>query len=204
MWQTVWDFGRDAFFLIAGYLLAKWGERAHADRSVRAHIDALGMEIRYCGKLAAEYASASVAAPLYRLPDTFYQLAVPELLREGLLDGADTDALQRFYGQAAQVNRGLDIVDDLLREEENELTSSPVQTQLSRLHLKVNDMRAEGQGVPRSQMYSDVVSSQLAIFTRWQNRSAWRRFRRRHVRPHLERLRRVFRHDAVSADRTTQ
>jgi hypothetical protein len=187
--NNIWEFLGGAVLVILGFWLGQRSAAKRSDESMRAHIDALGMEIRYCGKLAAEYAKDNVIAPLYRLPDTFYKLAVPELLREGLLTGNDTDVLQRFYGQADQVNRGLDIVDGLVREVMDAHMRGRVEEQRSRLTIKVNDMRSEGLAGDASVMYRDAVAAHTAIFWRWQHRSWWRRFKRKRVRPVWERLR---------------
>ena len=179
--------------IIIGYLLRGWGESKREDRSIGSHIDALGMEIRFCGKLAAAYASDGVEAPLYRLPSTFYQLAVPELLRVGLLTGDETDALQKFYGQAEQVNRGLDNIDGLIRSDPDVHGRGLIPDERNRLEKKVNDMRAQGLAGDASELYRGAVASQFATFNRWQRSSPWRRFNRRYVRPLRERLVKLWR-----------
>ena len=105
-----------AVLVLFGFALRGWAESRREDRLIRSHIDALGMEVRRCGALAATYLHDGVDAPLYRLPNEAYRIALPSLLSMGLLTDDQTDTLQRFYLQVEQVNRGLENVDDFLRE----------------------------------------------------------------------------------------
>lgn len=95
------------FLVWFGFALRGWADRQREDRSLLSHVDAMGMEIRYCGQLAATYLNEGIKAPLYRLPSEAYRAAMPELRRAQLVMGGEAHTLQRFYLQVEQVNRGL-------------------------------------------------------------------------------------------------
>jgi hypothetical protein len=50
----------------------------------------------------------AVQSPLYRLPLVAYEVSFPVLLSEGALSEEELLSVGRFYGQAQDINRGLD------------------------------------------------------------------------------------------------
>jgi hypothetical protein len=183
-------FVSSVFLVWFGFALRGWADSRREDRSIRSHIDALGMEIRYCGELAAEYLHQRIQAPLYRLPNEAYRVVLPRLLREGLIGGAQARALQRFYLQVEQVNRGLDNVDDFLRGRTAEQAGQGItlQGETDRLQLKAQGLRGVGHGEDASDLYKKAFAAFKTIVGNWLNRSWWRRFKKTYVRPTQERL----------------
>lgn len=120
------------------FALGYWVSARRDARTVRSHIDALGMELRYCGELAATYLTENIDAPLYRQPRQVYAVALPLLLREGLMTSDQVHALQKFYLQVEQVNLGLDNVDDFHRGRtpQNEGQGITLAVELRRLRRK--------------------------------------------------------------------
>lgn len=191
MTETILQLLTAIFLIWVGFALRGWAESRKEDRSIRSHFDALGMEIRRCGQLAATYLDDQIDSPLYRLPCDAYRRALPVLFGAGLVTGDRADTLQKFYLQAEQVNRGLDNVENFLHGKipdnvDQRITS---RDEIGRLQLKAGEMRAQGHGEAASELYRQVVSAFEAIFYAWNNRSWWRRFRRKWIRPMRERLR---------------
>ena len=184
-----------------GFALRGWAESRREDRLIRSHIDALGMEVYLCGQLAATYLHDGIEAPLYRLPNNAYRIALPSLFRMGLLIGDQTDTLQRFYLQVEQVNRGLDNVDDFLRGKTPEKDGQAItlEVEKNRLNGKVQDLRAHGHGEDASDLYKEAVAACHAMASQWLKRSRWRRFKRKRVRPIQERLKQMW--QRLSRDR---
>ena len=179
-----------AFFVWFGFALHGWADSRREDRAFKSHFDALGMEIRRCGQLAATYLDDNVESPLYRLPCDAYRLALPVLFGVGLVTGDQADTFQKFYLQAEQVNRGLDNVDDFLRGNtpENEGQAITLALEQNRLTGKARDMRAQGAGNDAAVLYNDAVTALNTVFKAWYDRSLWRRFKKRWVRPILHRV----------------
>lgn len=190
MVTAILGFLASAFFVWFGFTLHGWADSRREDRAFKSHFDALGMEIRRCGKLAATYLDDNVESPLYRLPCDAYRLSLPVLYGVGLVTGDQADKFQEFYLQAEQVNRGLDNVDDFLRGKtpENEGQAITFEDERDRLQLKAGEMRAQGAGNDAANLYKEAVTAFEAIFNAWYKRSWWRRFRTRWIRPNLHRI----------------
>ena len=188
------DFLIAVFLIWVGFALRGWAEFRREDRSIRSHIDALGMEVRRCGQLAAKYLHDDITAPLYRLPNDAYRIALPSLLGMGMPIGDQVDTLQHFYLQVEQVNRGLDNVDDFLRGKTPEIDGQGItlEDEKKRLNKKARDLRAQGHGEDASDLYKEAVAAHKAIVSRWLKRSWWRQFKRKHVRPNQERLKQLW------------
>jgi hypothetical protein len=55
-----------------------------------------------------ELIAAGIAAPLYRLPISITEHALPKLIGDGVLDGNEVYALVEFVNRIEEMNRGLD------------------------------------------------------------------------------------------------
>ena len=160
-----------------GFWLRGIGEFRRENRQIRSHFDALGMEIRRCGNLAATYVEEHVQAPLYRLPTEAYHRALPVLLQTGVISGTEADTFQEFYLQADQVNRGLDNVDHFLRGVvvEREGEGITLEVELTRLRAKAGEMRAQLAGNAASDLYRRSRQAFEEVFKRWVRRRWWHR-----------------------------
>ncbi len=182
------------FLILFGFALRGWAQSRREDRLILSHIEALGMEIHLCGQLAATYLHADIDAPLYRLPNDAYRIALLSLSDIGLIYGDHWYTLQRFYLQVEQVNRGLDNVDDFLRGKtpENDGQGITLEDEKKRLNGKAGDLRAAGHGEDASDLYREAVAAHKSIVNLWFKRSWWRQFKRKHVRPNQERLKQLW------------
>lgn len=95
-----------------GYYLRVSRDKWQAAKVRALHFAALRAEIQYCGKLAGTFVETGIASPLYRFPQTVYEVVYPNLVSEGL-SNADVTAFTGFYSQVEQMNRGLDAIDRL-------------------------------------------------------------------------------------------
>ena len=181
------------FLILVGFALHGWSDARKEDRSFNSYFDALGMEIRRCGQLAATYLDEAYNAPLYRLPSDAYRRALPVLFRAGLVGGDQANKLQEFYWQVEQVNRGLDNVDDFLRGKtpENDGQSITVAREKERLEIMARDLRASSPGGAASDLYNSAVDAFTHISTAWLNRTWWQRIRKTRLRPATHRIKRL-------------
>ena len=155
--------------VFVAYYLGGRKEAAREHRMIRSHFDSLGMEIHRCAELAAIYLEQNVQAPLYRLPASAYQMAMPVLKNAGIVSGGDAQTIQQFYLQVEQVNRGLDNVDDFVRGrvDENQGAVITLNNELERLRAKCEEMRAARAGNPKGEFYSDTEPALTNILKAW-------------------------------------
>ena len=69
---------------------------------------ALSAEVDLCHGFAKAYCDDPVQSPLYRLPTIAYDNGFPALLGDGAVSEKEAHCILRFYGQAMQINRGLE------------------------------------------------------------------------------------------------
>ena len=117
-------------------LLPPWLERK---KRRRVHFAALKGELEICADFAATYMRDNVQAPLYRLPDHAYSTAIPALLLDGALSGAEFKTLSEYYTLVWQLNRGLDSTDHFHRVEHHQLRNA----EYERARLKAEQLLAD-------------------------------------------------------------
>jgi hypothetical protein len=80
-------------------------------RRLKSHWAALSAEIDLCKEKCEAYTGLpKIIAPLYRMPLDGFRNSFPVLLAEGALKEHEVKILSKFYGQAEDINRGLDRV----------------------------------------------------------------------------------------------
>ena len=151
-----------------GFYLRGRADRVKQIRAIESHLAALEVEVYRCGELAATYFEQGINAPLYRLPTSHYESSMLILKNAGIVTKDDAQALQHFYSQADQVNRGLDNVDDFKRgrlpDNEAGINSD---RELRRLKLKAREMQAAGAGSPDSEWYEDATLAVDRLKAAW-------------------------------------
>jgi hypothetical protein len=99
---------KEIVLVVVGFVLAwvpQWFDRR---RRIVAHWGALRAEALLCTDCANALLMDNVMAPLYRLPTVAFEKAFPVLLVEGELAEEHVLALNRFFSQAQDINRGLE------------------------------------------------------------------------------------------------
>ena len=91
-------------------------------RRLRTHWSALRAEMHLCKERAETVLSKNPAylSPLYRLPLLAFQVSLPVLLADGALSESESLVISRFYGQAQDINRGLDNAAEMLKAEKED------------------------------------------------------------------------------------
>jgi hypothetical protein len=79
----------------------RWVER-------NGEITAMHVELFRVSLILRELIAAGMTAPLYRLPITITQRALPKLIGDGVLDGSEVYALVEYVNRVEELNRGLD------------------------------------------------------------------------------------------------
>jgi hypothetical protein len=98
--------------VLIGTLLATvipfWREWKRRRVERRGEIDSMFVELRLADLALGELRTRDVGAPLYRLPITMFERAVPKLVGEGLLSLNEHAALIEYINRIEELNRGLD------------------------------------------------------------------------------------------------
>ncbi len=111
---------KEGGLVILGFVLAvlpMWFDRK---RRLKGHFYALRAELTLCKEKAEIFLNDRIASPLYRMPLTVYEVAVPILLTEDALKEGEALSLARFYSQAEDINRGLDNAAAMLAQRDEE------------------------------------------------------------------------------------
>lgn len=135
-------FGAVVVFILGLFVLAK--ERA---ARIRGNWSALFVEVSECGRIAEDYPTAKVGAPLYRLPTTSFETCYPALLSDAALDDNNANIILRFFTEVETLNRGLDLADEMFRTNDNRL-----QAVFARNCLKANQIKS-----PDGQLYAPAI-----------------------------------------------
>ena len=134
-------------------LIPIWFDRR---RSIKGHFLAIRAELQICLDRANIFLNDNIKSPLYRLPLTAYSVAVPILIRENVLSEEESKILARFYGQAEDINRGLDYA----------ATSkgADLDNQVNRLILKTKELAVSEEN--KKSLYEEakeLVDNKIAI-----------------------------------------
>jgi hypothetical protein len=105
---------------VLGFALGEFKERLARRRRRKAHWLALSAEADFCREQVAEFLSAAVMAPLYRLPTLSYSHSFPVLLADGTPSEAEVRAVTQFFSEVETLNRGLDQANEA-RDDETRL-----------------------------------------------------------------------------------
>ena len=96
-----WTIYRDAF-----------ATRSQRQKRIKGNFTAMYVEVEECGRIATGYKTASIDAPLYRLPIICFQTCFPALLADSGINEKGIYSLLKFYDEVETMNRGLDAADD--------------------------------------------------------------------------------------------
>jgi hypothetical protein len=130
-----------------GFGISEFREWRQRKRQRVGYLEALAVEIGVCGDLARDYCAGGVMAPAYRMPLLAYQRAFPELLSAGILVSKETDALMRFYFNAAAFNFALDQAQAVLMKKKEDRPEKRLDWETRRAMLKARKL-ARGSNTP--------------------------------------------------------
>lgn len=82
-------------------------------RAIRGYFETIAMDVRLAEHQADVYLRSKIMVPAYRVPLHGMQTALPTLLAEGKLSGADATALAQWYVDAKSFNYCLDLTQEL-------------------------------------------------------------------------------------------
>jgi hypothetical protein len=135
---------KEIVLIVLGFVLAwvpQWFDRR---RRIVTHWGALRAEALLCSECANALLTDGVMAPLYRLPTIAFERAFPVLLVEGELSEEQVLALNRFFAQAQDINRGLENATRLAQADDE----AKLKQEYERLLLKAGVLAkgSDGQG----------------------------------------------------------
>jgi hypothetical protein len=85
-----------------------WREWQRRRVERRGEIDSMFVELRLADLSLQELKTKNIPAPLYRLPITMFERAVPKLVGEGLVSLNEHGALIEYINRVEELNRGLE------------------------------------------------------------------------------------------------
>jgi hypothetical protein len=96
------------FGAVIGSCIPLWWSRRLRRIERRGEIIAMHVELFRVFLTLRELIAAGIAAPLYRLPISITEHALPKLIGDGVLDSNEVYALVEFVNRIEEMNRGLD------------------------------------------------------------------------------------------------
>ncbi|OAI50065.1 hypothetical protein AYO46_10725 [Betaproteobacteria bacterium SCGC AG-212-J23] len=129
---------------IVGFGISELRERLQRKRQRTGHLEALTVEVSVCGDLAQGYCIGKVMAPAYRMPLLAYQRVFPELVSAGILNSTETNALMRFFFNAAAFNFALDQAQAVLMKKSEDRPPNRLELETRRAMLKAQKLAKGG------------------------------------------------------------
>ena len=111
---------KEFLLLLAGFLLAHIPGVFDRKRKLKTHWHAIRAEMILSKEKVETLLSASIRAPLYRLPVVAYSTSFPILLAEGAVTEDEVMKIGRCFGQMQDINRGLDYASEMYKLGNNE------------------------------------------------------------------------------------
>jgi hypothetical protein len=99
--------------IVVAILIPYYQGRQQRRRTREGHLETIAMDVRVSEQQAAVYLRSKIMVPAYRVPVHGMQIALPALLADGVLSGADATALAQFYVAATSFNYCLDLAQEL-------------------------------------------------------------------------------------------
>lgn len=93
---------------LLGTAIPFWREWRRRRVERRGDIISMMVELRFAALALEELRTSDIATPLFRLPITMFERAVPKLVGEGLLSINEHAALIEYINRIEELNRGLD------------------------------------------------------------------------------------------------
>lgn len=146
----------EALLILFGFALGSLPSWLDRRRKLRAHWAALRAELQLCHERATALLKDAVAAPLYRLPLSAYEVSFSVLLGEGALSENEALNVGRFCAQAQDINRGLDNATAMVHSNDSE----GLQREYQRNLLKAKTLIEEEESLYA--LASRVVNEKLA------------------------------------------
>lgn len=120
--------------------IAEYRDAKERSRKRRGNFEALAVEIQICGELADGYLKGGVMAPAYRMPLTAYNKCFADLLTDGVLASAETNAVIRFYINVAAFNFAVDQAQIALMKRDDDEPTPRSRREASRAMLKASNI----------------------------------------------------------------
>jgi hypothetical protein len=103
----------------------------------RGEIQAMMMEVLRGKSSMQNLLTDNIPAPLYRIPLTNFQRALPKLIADGRLDYNEIDTLIEYENRIEELNRGLERAGEAAREQARTPTTTGLSEEFERNKIKV-------------------------------------------------------------------